>query len=233
MKEAQSRRNSGVGEFVISDEFMRAILRSCLACVALVAAGANFAAGPAAAADLPNWPASNLSTAPAAAEPAWDPWAGLYVGTGVSAWGGKGVKGGFGAEGFIGYDHVFDNGVILGVRASSGYGPSLWSTPRGFTQFTGTAFVGGEAIVGYRMGQVTPYLIVGADLARPSNFGSFSPLDAVNNVFSGPGAVQAVGTVGMGVTYQVTPNFSFGVEARVHTVNNGAASPWGGSPWPY
>ena len=40
------------------------------------------------------------------------------------------------------------------------------------------------------------------------------------------GAVQAVGTVGMGVTYQVTPNFSVGVEARVHTVNNGAAAPW-------
>jgi hypothetical protein len=30
----------------------------------------------------------------------------------------------------------------------------------------------------------------------------------------------------MGVTYQVTPNFSVGVEARVHTVNNGAAAPW-------
>jgi hypothetical protein len=36
-----------------------------------------------------------------------------------------------------------------------------------------------------------------------------------------------VGTVGMGVTYQVTPNFSVGVEARIHTTNGGA------SPWPY
>ena len=67
------------------------------------------------------------------------------------------------------------------------------------------------------MGQVTPYMIAGVDLARPTHFGTFSPLDAVNNVFSGPGAVQAVGTVGMGVTYQVTPNFSVGVEASVHT----------------
>ena len=33
----------------------------------------------------------------------------------------------------------------------------------------------------------------------------------------------------MGVTYQVTPNFSIGVEARVHTVNNGSAL----APLPY
>ena len=59
-----------------------------------------------------------------------DPWSGLYVGTGISAWGGKGVKGGVGGEGYLGYDHVFDNGVVVGVRASSGYEPFLWSTPR-------------------------------------------------------------------------------------------------------
>jgi opacity protein-like surface antigen len=79
------------------------------------------------------------------------------------------------------------------------------------------------------MGQLTPYFIAGVDLARPTNFGTISPLDAVNNVFSGPGSVQAVGTVGMGATYQITPNFSVGVEARFHTVNNGGGS----APWPY
>jgi opacity protein-like surface antigen len=204
---------------------MRAAIRFCFVSAALAAAVLP-SLGSAGAADLPNWPASSPVPKPVAVDPAWYPWAGLYVGTGVSAWGGKGVKGGFGAEGYIGYDHIFDNGVILGVRASGGYEPGPWSTPRGFTQFTGTAFAGGEAVVGYRMGQITPYLIAGVDLARPTNFGTFSPLDAVNTVFSGPGGVQAVGTVGMGVTYQVTPNFSLGVEARVHTVNNGAAAPW-------
>ena len=64
------------------------------------------------------------------------------------------------------------------------------------------------------MGQLTPYLIAGVDLARPTAFSGSSPLDAVNTVFSGPGAVQAVGTVGMGFQYQVTPNFAFGMEAR-------------------
>ena len=204
---------------------MRSALRLCFV-TAIGAAAACMPLAPAAAADLPNAPSAYPALAPNPTDVTPNPSSGLYVGTGVSAWGGKGVKGGFGGEGYIGYDHAFDNGVILGVRASSGYEPGLWSTPRGFTQFTGTAFAGGEAVVGYRMGQVTPYLIAGVDLARPTNFGSFSPLDAVNNVFSGPGAVQAVGTVGMGVTYQVTPNFSMGIEARVHTVNNGSPALW-------
>jgi opacity protein-like surface antigen len=205
---------------------MRAAVRFCFVSAALTA-GALYQFASAAAADLPNSPASYPALTPSATDVTPNPWSGLYVGAGVSAWGGKGVKGGFGGEGYIGYDHAFDNGVILGVRASSGYEPGLWATPRGYTQFTGTAFAGGEAVVGYRMGQVTPYLIAGVDLARPTNLGTISPLDAVNTVFSGPGAVQAVGTVGMGVTYQVTPNFSVGVEARIHTTNGGP------SPWPY
>jgi len=182
------------------------------------------------AADLPNAPSSYPALSSDAAQPSWNPWSGLSVGAGVTAWGGKGVKGGAGGEGFISYDHAFDNGVVVGVRAESGYGPFLWATPRGFTQFTGTAYAGGEATVGYRMGQLTPYLIAGVDLARPTAFSGTSPLDAVNTVFSGPGAVQAVGTVGMGFTYQVAPNFSFGVEARMYKANN--VNPWL-TPLPY
>jgi opacity protein-like surface antigen len=206
---------------------MRAVRLSLLSAAVSVAMLSQLP--PAAAADLPTLP----STYPAlwqGGDETPNPWAGLYVGAGVSAWGGKGVKGGVGGDAYLGYDHAFDNGVIVGVRASTGYAPFLWSTPAGFTKFTGTAYAGGEAIVGYRMGQVTPYLIAGVDLARPTfGFagGALNPLDNINTVFSGSGAVQAVGTVGMGVTYQVTPNFSVGVEARVHNVSNG-----GGAFWP-
>ena len=183
--------------------------------------------GSASAADLPNAPSTYpaLTTNPAGS--AWNPWSGLYVGTGISAWGGKGVKGGVGGEGYLGYDHAFDNGVVVGVRASTGYEPFLWTTPNGFSQFTGTAYAGGSAIVGYQMGQLTPYMIAGVDLARPTRFGSFNTLDNVNAVFSGPGAVQAVGTVGVGAIYRFNNNFSFGVEALMHTNPAGA---WG---WPY
>ncbi len=188
-----------------------------LGCLAALASG-----GRALAADLPNGPSNYPALAPGADAPASDPWSGLYAGTGISAWGGKGVKGGVGGEGYLGYDRTFDNGVVVGVRASSGYEPFLLATPGGFTRFTGTAFAGGEATVGYRMGPFTPYLIAGVDLARPTAFanGALSPLDAANSVFSGPGAVQAVGTVGMGFTYQVTPNFSVGLEGRMYKANN-------------
>ena len=176
------------------------------------------------AADLPNYP----SLSPSAADVAPDPWAGLYAGAGISVWGGKGVKGGVGGEGYIGYDKAFDNNMVVSIRGTSGYAPFVFATPRGLTPFTGTAFAGGEATVGYRIGQVTPYVITGLALARPTSFGAdaFSPGAALNDVFSGPGAVQAMGTVGIGAIYQVTPNFSMGVEARVSKLNGA----WGG--WP-
>ncbi len=183
------------------------------------------ACGPALAADLPNY--SELSSYPALAPGATDvasnPWAGLYTGAGVSAWGGKGVKGGFGGDAFIGYDKTFDNGVVVSFKGSAGYAPFTFATPVGLTPFTGTSFAGGEATIGYRMGQVTPYVITGLALARPTGFGgsALDPAAALNNVFSGPGAVQAVGEVGIGAIYQMTPNFSMGIEARVYKANNG------------
>jgi opacity protein-like surface antigen len=194
-----------------------AVLAACAAALFLLSASAF-------AADLPNAPSSYpaLTTSPSDSE--WNPWSGLYLGTGISAWGGKGVKGGVGGEGYLGYDHAFDNGVVVGVRASSGYEPFLWASPNGFSQFTGNAYAGGSAIVGYQMGQLTPYVIAGVDLARPTRFGSFSALDNVNAVFSGPGAVQAVGTVGVGATYRVNSNLSFGVEAIMNYAP--AASPY-------
>jgi hypothetical protein len=191
----------------------------------VILAAVGLPAAPAAAADLPSAPSSYPALTPSAADVAPDYWSGLYVGSGVSVWGGKGVKGGVGGEAYLGYDHVFDNGVVLGVRASSGYMPYLVSNGR-FTQFSGAAFAGGEAIVGYRMGQLTPYVVTGVDFTRPTRFGggALNASDAINSVFSGPGAVQAVGTVGIGVNYQITPNFSMGLEARVFNPGYGAGA---------
>ena len=117
---------------------------------------------------------------------------------------------------------------MLGVQASTGYMPYL-QTSAGFTKFTGGAFAGGSAIVGYNFGQVTPYVITGVDFVRSTRFngGAFNASDAVNSVFSGPGAVQAVGTFGVGVNYRINSNFSMGLEAIVHTnPSNGAFAPW-------
>ena len=118
---------------------------------------------------------------------------------------------------------------MLGVQASTGYMPYLQTNP-GFSRFTGGAFAGGSAIVGYNFGQVTPYVITGVDFVRSTRFGSsaLNASDSINTVFSGPGAVQAVGTLGVGVNYRINSNFSMGLEAIVHT--NPSSGPF--APWP-
>ena len=206
---------------------MRFVIAS-LPGVFLCAAAVCLQAAPVAAADLPTAPSTYaaLGSGAPGAEP--DYWSGLSVGAGISVWGGKGVKGGVGGETDLNYEHVFDNGIMLGVQGSTGYMPFLQASP-GFAQFTGSAFAGGSAIVGYNFGQVTPYVITGVDLIRPTRFasGAFSAGDAVNTVFSGPGAVQAVGTFGVGVNYRINSNFSMGLEAIVHTYpGSGPFAPW-------
>jgi len=200
---------------------------ACISVPSLCAAVVCLEAAPVAAADLPTAPSNYPALGPSSDAAAPDYWSGLSVGAGISAWGGKGIKGGVGGETDLNYEHVFDNGIMLGVQASTGYMPYLQTSP-GFSQFTGGAFAGGSAIVGYNFGQVTPYVITGVDFVRPTRFGvgAFNPSDAVNTVFSGPGAVQAVGTFGVGVNYRITSNFSMGVEAIVHTTNGGAFAPW-------
>jgi hypothetical protein len=206
-------------------------MRFVIACLpALVCAAAVFIqAASAAAADLPTAPSSYPALGPGAADAAPDYWSGLSVSAGVSVWGGKGVKGGVGGETDLNYEHVFDNGIMLGVQASTGYMPYLQTGP-GYSQFTGGAFAGGSAIVGYNFGQVTPYVITGVDFVRSTRFntGAFNASDSINTVFSGPGAVQAIGTFGVGVNYRITSNFSMGLEAIVHT--NPSSGPF--SPWP-
>jgi hypothetical protein len=206
-------------------------MRFVLACLpALVGGAAVFlAAAPAAAADLPSAPSNYPALGLGAADAAPDYWSGLSVSAGVSVWGGKGVKGGVGGETDLNYEHVFNDGIMLGVQASTGYMPYFQTSP-GFSQFTGGAFAGGSAIMGYNFGQVTPYVITGVDFVRSTRFnsGAFNASDSINSVFSGPGAVQAVGTFGVGVNYRITSNFSMGLEAIVHTnpSNSGPFSPW-------
>src|SRR6185437_8581983 len=93
---------------------------------------------PGAAADLPSDPSTYPALNPSAADVAPGPWAGISVSAGVSVWGGKGIKGGVGGETDLNYEHVFNNGIMLGVQASTGYMPYLQTGP-GFSQFTGGA----------------------------------------------------------------------------------------------
>jgi opacity protein-like surface antigen len=176
----------------------------------------GLAAAPAFAADLPSQTQTSLPSL--AADPVTQApnWSGFYVGAGIEAAAFKGAKGQFGGDVFGGYDHRFDNNVVLGVRFTTGHSP--WAFPNG--PYKGFSFGETDVKLGYAMGRLTPYVVAGAALARPSYGADFGDLSqSVNGLFSGPGAVQAVGTAGVGFDYAVTNNLSVGLEARV---SNGA-----------
>ena len=186
--------------------------------LALFACG--LVATPAFAADLPNSTASSLPSLAADPLTQAPSWSGFYVGAGIDVVSFKGAKAQAGGDVFGGYDHRFDNNVILGVRFSTGYSP--WAFPSG--PYRGFSFGETDVKLGYAMGRLTPYVIAGAALARPSYGADFSDLgQSVNGLFSGPGAVQAVGTAGVGFDYAVTNNVTVGLEARVS--NGGPLSP--------
>ena len=77
---------------------------------ALVALFAAIAA-PALAADLPTLPSTGADRQPT--EPDWK---GFYIGSGVSLSSIRGAKGQVGGDIFAGYDHVYSNGVVLGLQ---------------------------------------------------------------------------------------------------------------------
>jgi opacity protein-like surface antigen len=188
----------------------------------LALAVGGLAAAPAFAADLPNQASSSLPSLAADPMTQAPNWSGFYVGAGIDVVSFKGAKAQAGGDVFGGYDHRFANNVVLGVRFSTGYSP--WAFPGG--PYRGFSFGEADVKLGYAMGRLTPYVIAGAALARPSYGADFGDLSqSVNGLFAGPGAVQAVGTAGVGFDYAVTNNVTVGLEARVS--NGGPLSPLG------
>ncbi len=181
--------------------------------LALAALGGLFGAAAAdelAASNLPLF-AQNLPPKPQ--EPSI--WSGLYVGSEVFAISGRGVKGGFGGSGFIGYDHVLANDVVVGVRASAGYSPSLarWGAARGFD------FASSNVVVGYEMGRFKPFVTAGVALAKPDVIGRgfTTTTDSVNSLFDSTSSVKAFGTVGAGFDYAITDKLSVGLSVSAGT----------------
>jgi opacity protein-like surface antigen len=134
----------------------------------------------------------------------------------------KGAKAQAGGDVFGGYDHHFDNNVVVGVRFSTGYSP--WAFPAG--PYRGFSFGETDVKLGYAMGRLTPYVVAGAALARPSYGADFGDLSqSINGLFAGPGGAQAFGTAGVGFDYAVTNNVTVGLEARMS--NGGPLAPLG------
>jgi outer membrane immunogenic protein len=136
-------------------------------------------------------------------------WNGLYVGSEMFVVSGKGVKGGAGGAGLIGYDHAFANNLVLGIQASAGYSPALFQqgVVRGFD------YASANVKFGYDMGRIMPFVTAGVALARPDVIGRgfTTPTDSINGLFDASTNVRAIGTVGAGVDYAVTDKLTVGV----------------------
>ena len=110
----------------------------------------------------------------------------------------------------------FDNNLILAIRASAGNMPSLWATPLGANRISGFNYVSTEAVLGYDLGKVKPWVAVGGAWARPTTNNSFPGLglNAANGFFEEKGRTQGFVTYGAGVDFAVTDKFSVGVSVN-------------------
>jgi outer membrane immunogenic protein len=166
-----------------------------------------------------------LTTAPAFADgsltipplkvdpnPAPSMWNGFYVGTGVTFAAIKGQKGGFGGDVYAGYDHEFQNNLVLGVQFDTGYAPFASTLPR----FNGFNYAMGSVKVGYDFGRITPFVYAGGGLARATAFSSGLPdaASSLNGAF-GQGPGFGVAEFGAGFDYHVTNNVTVSVSAGV------------------
>lgn len=157
-------------------------------------------------------------TAASAQGTAPDPWAGLTLGGGVSVVGGKGLKGGIGGFGYLAYDKELSNHVTIGVQGVSGYSPTLLKS----SPFSGVDYGGMNVRVGYDLGQVEPYVFAGVGIAKLDTgpAGRYSTTDSLNSLLNkGNGPSFTTTTVGAGVNYAVTNNFSMGFSVSVTQAN--------------
>jgi len=166
-------------------------------------------------------PARADGQAPALPSLALDPqapppsiWNGLYVGSDLFVAGAKGSKPMAGGGAYMGYDRHFDNNLVLGVQASTGYAPLVFQPG----PFKGFDYAQASARLGYQMGRLTPYLMTGIALAKPDGApgaGYLSAADSANNVFNGSSNLAASGVFGAGFDYALTSNTTVGLAAVV------------------
>jgi opacity protein-like surface antigen len=196
---------------------------SAAALLASAAAALVASASAAQAGDPTNPPLPTLALDPQTPPPSI--WKGLYVGSDVFFSAGSHSKGVVGGSAFAGYERHFDNNLVLGIEASTGFVPfSIQHSP-----FKGYDYGEVSAKVGYEMGRVTPYLTTGIVLARPNGTpgaGYLSPTDSANNLFNNGGSsLSTSGIVGAGVDYALTDKLTVGVAATVGTGRGFVAPP--------
>jgi hypothetical protein len=197
-----------------------------LGSVFLAVAALALGAGAVRAADLPSTP--QIVANPLVGEFVWT---GLSYGASFGAVARTGARGQVGGDTFISYNHVFDNNVALSLDFDTGYAPNL-GPYRGAAGFD---FASAQALATFNVnGPVRPWLYLEGVQTRGLNVSNaypFAPAATVNGAFSGPGIGQSFGSVGAGVTIDVTPNSQIMIGGQI----GNAAAPygvWPGGAWP-
>lgn len=152
------------------------------------------------------------------------PWTGLSIGTEVFAVsGGKGVRGGVGGGGYVGYDREFANNWVIGVEGSAGYAPSFFSS----SPFRGYNYAEASTRVGYDMGRLMPFVTIGGGIARPNGrttTGYTDPANSMSDFFNSDGDLRGYGTAGAGFAYKLTPNTTVELAVQAYR-SNGFVAP--------
>ncbi len=163
--------------------------------------------GPALADTRPTLTLPTLALEPS---PAPSIWHGLSVGAEVVAVSSR-HGGGIGGDVFANYDRAFANGLVLGVRGSTGVLPA-WGDRR----FRSLDFAAADVRVGYEMERFTPFVTAGVALARPRLGAGLDPAGSgtLNAVLNGAGETRALTRVGAGVDYAVTDRLTIGVAVQ-------------------
>ena len=167
----------------------------------------------------PKLPTLALNPQPLSASP----WSGFYAGSEVFAVARKGLKGGAGGAAYVGYNREFDNNMVIGVEASTGYSPSLYR----HGAISGYEFAQTNLKLGYDMGRMMPYLTAGVAFAKPNFRGpSYTgAADSINDLFGSPSDLRVFGGVGAGFDYAITDHLTVGVAISAGTGRGGLIAP--------
>lgn len=190
---------------------------------------------PVVADDLPYFAGGDLPSLKAIGSPDYEPtpsnpWTGLTMGAGVVgvSGSGRGSRGGFGGDAFIGYNREFDNRVVVGIQGSVGYMPGIYNYGYNYGGARGANFGMVNMSVGYDMGRFMPYVTAGVGMARATNFATpMGGFDSLNNMFSRSSSSQSttITTVGAGFNYAVTNNLHVGFEVNTVQQRNSGFGP--------
>jgi opacity protein-like surface antigen len=204
--------------------------------VSLALAASSAGLSPVVAADLPYFAGGDLPSLKAVGSPDYDPtpsnpWTGLTMGVGVVgvSGSGRGSRGGFGGDMFIGYTREFDNRVVVGIQGTAGYIPGVFNS--GYYGYNyggarGANFGMVNMSVGYDMGRFMPYITAGVGTARATNFAApMGGFNSLNNVFSNSSQSTTITTVGAGFNYAVTNNLHVNFEVNSVRQRNSGFGP--------